>query len=424
MYSGFGGIMEQRSSCKFPICFSVGTSYFGRLRPLNFSAARAGGTAMEELPEGFDLAALLAPISQEAPAGSDLREDYSPNSLYFRLRDARAEARAAERAADAPRTASHPAPAGGASSVPLATRWRTVGELATEALTVHCKDLEIAAWLIEALVRSDGLIGLAAGSRLMAGLAETFWDELFPHPDEEGGATRVAPIAGLNGVGREGTLIQPLRKLVLFERATDGSPFYLYQYEQSAQLAGVDNAERRQQRLEAGVLPFETVENEARAAGGGHFAPLRARAAKAAEAWQALGQVLDRQAGADAPPTSQIRDLLEQIQDVTKRFATPEAEASEQATTSGPGEAAGTARRGPAPAAGGLTSREDALRALAQIAEFFRRTEPLSPIAYTLQEAVRRSRMTWPELLEEIVPDATSRSAILTSLGIRPPASE
>ena len=64
------------------------------------------------------------------------------------------------------------------------------------------------------------------------------------------------------------------------------------------------------------------------------------------------------------------------------------------------------------------------MRALAQIADFFRRTEPLSPITYTLQEAVRRSRMTWPELLEEIVPDPASRSAILSSLGIRPPPSE
>jgi type VI secretion system protein ImpA len=179
------------------------------------------------------------------------------------------------------------------------------------------------------------------------------------------------------------------------------------------------------------VLSFDVVESEARVAettareaGSPLFALLRDQAADAAEAWQALGQVLDRQAGADAPPTSQIRDLLEQIQDVTKRFATPEAEASEEATTSVPGEAAGIVGAGPAPAAGGLTSREDALRALAQIAEFFRRTEPLSPIAYTLQEAVRRSRMTWPELLEEIVPDALSRSAILTSLGIRPPTSE
>ena len=71
-----------------------------------------------------------------------------------------------------------------------------------------------------------------------------------------------------------------------------------------------------------------------------------------------------------------------------------------------------------------MASREEALRSLAAIAEFFRRTEPLSPLSYTLQEAVRRARMSWPELLEEIVPDAGQRSQILLSLGIRPPPSE
>ena len=65
---------------------------------------------MQELPEGFDLAALLAPIPGEAPAGQDLREDKSPEALYFRLRDARREASAAERAADAPRDDSDPRP--------------------------------------------------------------------------------------------------------------------------------------------------------------------------------------------------------------------------------------------------------------------------------------------------------------------------
>ncbi len=68
-----------------------------------------------------------------------------------------------------------------------------------------------------------------------------------------------------------------------------------------------------------------------------------------------------------------------------------------------------------------LASREDALRSLAAIAEFFRRTEPLSPLSYTLQEAVRRARMSWPELLAEIVPDMSLRAQILISLGIRPP---
>jgi type VI secretion system protein ImpA len=406
---------------------------------------------MVGFPEGFDLAALLAPIAAETPSGTDLREDYSPNSLYFRLRDARTEARDAERAADAPRSENDPVPVGGSSAVPLATRWRTVRELATEALTAHCKDLEIAAWLTEALLRSDGLIGLAAGFRLMAGLAENFWDDVFPRPDEEGIATRVAPITGLNGLDREGTLIQPLGKLVLFERPSDGSPFSLSQYEQSAGLLGPE------QRLAS--LSFDVVENEARAAGGAHFAQLRGQAAEAAEAWRALGQVLHERldadakraaadaeraaadaegAGADAKraaadalraaadglPTTRIRELIEHTKDAADRFATPEAEASPEDAAPAADEAGGMAVAVPGPAAGRLGSREDALRTLTQIAEFFRRTEPLSPIAYTLQEAVRRSRMTWPELLEEIVPDALSRSAILTSLGIRPPPSE
>ena len=59
---------------------------------------------MQEWPEGFDLGALLTPISAEAPAGSDLRQDYSADSLYYRLRDARSEARAAERARSGSRT--------------------------------------------------------------------------------------------------------------------------------------------------------------------------------------------------------------------------------------------------------------------------------------------------------------------------------
>ena len=50
---------------------------------------------MAEWPEGIDMAALLAPIAGDAPAGSDLREDFSAQSTYYRLRDARAEARAA-----------------------------------------------------------------------------------------------------------------------------------------------------------------------------------------------------------------------------------------------------------------------------------------------------------------------------------------
>lgn len=360
---------------------------------------------MPEWPEGFDLAALLAPIAGPAPAGADLRQDASPESLYFRLRDARGEARAAERASEA----------GGETVSP--PEWRAVRELAIEALSRQTKDLEIAAWLSEALLRGDGLCGLAAGFRAMAGLAESFWDDYFPQPDEDGVAGRLAAVAGLNGIGRDGTLIQPLRRIVLFARP-DGAPFEFWQYEQSREVAGIGDAARRQQRLDAGVLPFETVESEARAADPARFARLRDHAIAAGEAWQTLGQILDGRAGADAPPTSQVRDLLDQIRQVADRFAPP----AESAPEAGAAPAAQPVGVGAAVSvSGAMATREDALRALGEIAEFFRRTEPHSPLAYTLQEAVRRGRMTWPELLAEIVPDASSRSAILSSLGIRPP---
>jgi type VI secretion system protein ImpA len=61
------------------------------------------------------------------------------------------------------------------------------------------------------------------------------------------------------------------------------------------------------------------------------------------------------------------------------------------------------------------------LRELIRIADYFRRTEPQSPLAYTLDDAVRRGRMSWPELLAELVTDDSTRNAMLTSLGIRPP---
>ena len=65
-------------------------------------------------------------------------------------------------------------------------------------------------------MRSHGLAGLTAGAKLIAGLAEQYWDDVFPLPDDYGVETRVAPVTGLNGREGNGSLIQPLHKLPLF----------------------------------------------------------------------------------------------------------------------------------------------------------------------------------------------------------------
>jgi type VI secretion system protein ImpA len=366
---------------------------------------------MTDLPEGFELEALLAPIPGDAPQGIDIREDFSAASPYNRLRDARSEARDAERRQDDGLEDTR-------DPKPL---WRNIREIALKTLVETTKDLEIAAWLTEALVRSHGLAGLAAGARLMAGLVEQYWDVLFPLPDDYGMETRVTPVTGLNGRDGKGSLIQPLYKLAAFNRA-DGTPVALYEF---GALAG----ERRQ----PGAVPPDELEREARAAGGRQFAALLADARAAHDAWQAMAAAIDAKAGADGPSTTAVRDLLSGIIDVARRYAPPDvvdgddatvadavaSEASDRADAAG-----GLGVAGFTPASGHAASREDALRALSEIANFFRRTEPHSPLSYTLDEAVRRGRMTWPELLAEVVADMDARNSILTTLGIRPPPPE
>ena len=351
----------------------------------------------------IDLAVLLAPIEGEHPAGPDPREDFSPNSLYFRLRDARSEARAAERQLDTADAGERPAP----------PQWGPVSRLAITLLQTQAKDLEAASWLTEALLRTDGLAGMAAGFQLMAGLVETYWDDVHPLPDDEGTARRLATVAGLNGEGAEGTLIQPLRKIPLFALAS-GEMLAFWQYQQSAEVATIADDTRREQRLSAGVTPFDTVEDAARAS-----IPVLSRVRQSARAclaaWQTLEKALDRYA--EAPPMGRVRDLLEEVVSVAGRYTgseitETEIESVETTATERPPVIAGVGR---------ITTREEALRVLDEAADFFRRTEPHSPLAYTLREAVRRGRLTWPELLEEIVPDVDSRAAILSSLGIRPP---
>ena len=69
-------------------------------------------------------------------------------------------------------------------------------------------------------------------------------------------------------------------------------------------------------------------------------------------------------------------------------------------------------------------TREDMLRDLARIADYFRRFEPQSPLSLTLDEAIRRARLSWNELLEEVVASQDARNAMLVQLGIRPKKAE
>jgi type VI secretion system protein ImpA len=359
--------------------------------------------------DGFDLGIFLQPIRDDAPAGDDVRTDFSPNALYLRLRDARAEARAAERAAD-----SDPALEGGA-----AESWRNVRLYSARILQEQAKDLEAAAWLTEALVRFDGLEGLAFGAALIEGLAARYWDQLYPMPDEDGIATRLSPVTGLNGEGGDGTLSQPLNKLRLFNGA-NGAPVMFFQYRASADLQTITEKPRLEARLKAGVMPFDAMQAQARAAGPAVFATLRRQVKAAQAAWRAMGETLDRLAGRDAPPTRRVADTLDAIAALVNQYAPPDNAEAQSAPVEDDAPSTATETNTEAGPRKRLATREDAMTSLLEISEYFRRTEPQSPIAYTIDEAIRRGRMSWPELMAELVKDQNVRDGIMVSLGIKP----
>lgn len=369
----------------------------------------AGDFTMIPELETADLEAILAPLAGDQPTGVDLRQDYAPDSIYFRLRDARATARDAERQADAE---------GGDEGLPAL--WRPVAALAVGALKSSSKDLEVATWLTEALVRLAGLPGLMAGASVITGLAERYWDGLFPMPDEHGMETRVAAVAGLSGQGSDGTLMQPLRKSILFRRP-DGSPFTLWQFQATLELSGIIDPARRAQRIEAGVVPFDDVDKEARLAGPAYWAAQRDAIAHVMVAWQEMGRVLDEKAGEASPSGNRVRELLDLMLETSNRFAP-------QGTTGAASDASDVATDSGTPAttvtSGALTGREQALRRLGEVAEWFKLNEPNSPIGFTLDEAARRARLAWPDLIAELVSDETARQSLLTSAGMKRPVSE
>lgn len=372
-------------------------------------------------PDVIQLEALLTPIPGDKPTGPDLRADANPASDYFKLKDSRFAARAKEREIDA-----DPSLAGG--ELP---EWRTILDLAPKLLGTQSKDLEIAAWYVEALLRRHGFAGLRDGFRLLRGMVEKFWDGLYPVPDEDGLAAKVAPLAALNGEGADGTLIQPIRKIPLTDGKEPG-PFAAWHYEQAQKLATITDEKAKAWHGKAGTATMDQIEASRRATKPKFFVELVDDIRLCQEEFSGLTAALDKVCGSDAPPTSTIRNTLEAVmttattlgQDAlaaAKAAAEGAAAADGAAAEAGNGAAAPGKAQPPGLMLGPIRNREDAFGALLQIGEFFRRTEPHSIVPYAVEELVRRGRMLLPDLLGELIKDAAQRKTFFIVAGMKPP---
>lgn len=366
-------------------------------------------------PSVLDIESLLQPISDEDPAGKDQREDPSPMSVYYLLKDARSQARAAERQLLM----------GDDSATP---DWRPITETAPEFLSSLSKDLEIAAYLVEGLVRSHGFAGLRDGFLLLRRLFEEFSDHLYPRPDEDGIETLVAPVTGLNGNDADGTLIAPIRNVPLTPLIDEGE-FGLATYEQAMDLERSD-AEQRDRRISQGAIPLDTFNAALLTGTPEWFGNLRDDLIAAKEEWTALSAWLDEKYGRDAPPSSNIRNALNDCQQAlesvardklatlqTEDAAAEEAESEAAAADNDGAPAAATKPSGDS--VDNMQNREDAFKVILRVAAYFRKTEPHSPISYALEQIVRWGRLPLPDLLKELINDESAVTQMFRLVGIQ-----
>ena len=327
----------------------------------------------------LNIDALLAPITPGNPCGEDLA--FSPEV------DEIARARLAD----------DPSLEQGAWVTALKEAdWKLVGKRCTALLETRSKDLQLAVWLAEANARTAGMRGLADGLSLVAALCERYWDGLHPQADEDGFERRIGNLAWLAG------RIAPLVKTMPL---AEGGALTL-QARDVARARGLD-----------AVAELDTARARATPA---FVQALLADCEACLAALEELEGVVDVRLGADGPGFSSGRAV---VRDVVG-LITPAAPAGAGQTlpdaimVSGAGAALGLALRIDSP----LQHRDQALAQLRQVAAFFRRTEPHSPVAYLAEKAARWGEQPLHAWLRSVIKDDASLARLEELLGIEHPA--
>lgn len=375
-------------------------------------------------------AALVTIDGSDGGAGFDPRSDSRFDSPYEKFRGAYAQAREAERTADAARVRGITPP------VVSPKLWETVIDLGTAILTGVGKDLEVAARMTEALARLHGMAGIRDGLRLSANLAEQFWDHLFPALDPvEGPEERVSLLSGLNGANKPGVLVERIN----FQRVTEGTTerdYYLWEYSIAADTHRISDEQAREDRCRQLGYSLDDILKAANSTSGEYFLNLKQEIEAAEAALQDFDQIFDKHCGQLSPPTSQIRGALEKARaaiqrlgqqkmgallsnhEVTQQPVTPSiAKASSNSSVETTLLASTNGDAFPLSKAA-LNSRQDAIDAMEMVAKYFRATEPHSPISYSLDKLVKWANLPLDKLILEWIPDSSARDLFGLMTGV------
>lgn len=341
----------------------------------------------------MDYNELLTPISDTRPSGEDL--------LFSTEYDTIKEARRAD----------DPSLDQGDWVTDLKTAdWAGVAKQCSVLLSKRSKDLQLAAWWTEAQTQLQGFAGLAQGYRLVAGLCDQYWDDLYPLAEDGDQEQRIGVLSWLLAHS-----LQWVRKLPVAQSAQG-------RY-------GLGDFEAARTRREGSSIPALDVLEAARKATPREFyMRLMEVVPDCREALATLERSVDARLGNEGPSFTALRDQLDYVGDVVRRFArdagvlidgtVAEEPASNDEFAPTTGESAASPSQSAPLPAGVIATRKDAIAQLRRVAEFFRRTEPHSPVAYLADKAARWGEMPLHVWLKKVIKDDATLASMVEMLDV------
>jgi type VI secretion system protein ImpA len=338
----------------------------------------------------LDSQALLEPISAEQPCGQNLEDSPALAALdALRLFGQARSPEAPPDPEDAERQSEKAKP-------PI--EWDRIRTEALDNLG-KSKDLRFLAYLGTALLRTDGLPEFSIVLSTASAWLETYWPQVYPLIDEDAIMRRNA----LNCLADPMAVVDRVWRLPLVSSRQHGR----FSLRDLDIVGGMATGSATEARPDEGAMRAAFAELSLDEVKALEETTVRATGALSAIDARMRGEGGPEVAPDFAPLSTQFAKLARLVREqLALRTGVEGGDAA-----AGAGAAGETS--GGAVAVGAIKSRQDAIRALEAVAEFFRRNEPSSPIPLIVDRAKRLVSKDFLEVLGDIAPEAvsTARSA-------------
>lgn len=330
----------------------------------------------------IDVEALLQEISPDTPCGEDLEYDAAFGEL-----ERSAQGKEEQQIGDTIIEGEEP-------------DWRNVQKLAVDLFS-RTKDIRVALYLIRAHLNTEGFTGLKAGLELLSGLLERYWDTIYPELDAEDNNDPTMRINALVSLCDEQMLLNPVRKAPLVNSRMMGK-FSLRDIAiASGELQPKNDTHRPEMNaIDAAFMDAELEGIQAMAEAVG----------KSIEYLSTIENYVTNQVGAaNAASFAALDSVLKDAQQTLSEQLVRRGVDDEAPTADSPeGVEAGTIKKA-ASISGSINNREDVIRALDKIRDYYISNEPTSPLPILMERAKKLVSMSFMEIIENMAPDGLSQ---------------